>query len=285
MINIKIIDGKKIALEITNNLKSEIKNLDISPGLAIIFIGSNPNSEIYIKNKIKKCTEIGINAQVFKFASTDSSEKIENCIKSLNHDDSIDGIIIQSPVPKPLDEEYLNSFITPTKDVDGFGIYNIGSLASNKNGLVAATPLGIMHLLEHEKINVAGKHVVIVGRSKIVGRPLALLMLNHDATVTIAHSKTKNLREITKTADILIVAIGNPKYIDKSYVKEGTVVIDVGISRVESKIYGDIDFESVKTQASYITPVPGGVGPMTIAMLLSNVVESCKNKLKKEKEV
>ena len=279
MIDIKIIDGRGIAEEFTKNLQEEIKTLNVTPGLAIVYIGDNPNSEIYIKNKLKKCAEIGIKAEVCKFAANTSLEEIANTIINLNKREDIDGIIIQSPIPSNLDEEYLNSLIAPSKDVDGFGIFNVGKLASNKESLIAATPLGVLKLLEHENIEIVGKHVVIVGRSKIVGRPIALLMLNHDATVTIAHSKTKNLKEITKTADILIVAIGKPEFINKSYIKESAVVIDVGITRKDDgHVYGDIDFDDAKNVVSYITPVPGGVGPMTIAMLLNNVVESCKNK-------
>lgn len=273
----KIIDGKEIALEIKQNLKKEIEELKITPGLAIIYIGFNEASEIYVKNKIKVCEEVGIKAHLFKFSNDTTEEEIVELIKKLNEDKSISGIIVQSPVPLNFDEDYINSFISPLKDVDGFGIYNMGKLTLNKSGFLAATPYGIIKMLEYENISLEGKEVVIVGRSKIVGRPLALSLLNRDATVTIAHSKSKNLKEITKRADILIVAIGKPKFITEDYVKQGSVVIDVGISRIDDKIYGDVDFLAVKDKTSYITPVPGGVGPMTIAMLLSNVVKSCKN--------
>lgn len=273
----KLIDGKKIATEIKENLKKEIEELSLTPGLAIIYIGDNAASEIYIHNKVTSCESVGIRASLHRFTSENEEIEIENRIKSLNEDNKIHGIMIQSPIPSKFDEEYLNSLIDPKKDVDGFGIINMGSLASNQTKILAATPYGIMKMLEHEKIEVSGRHVVVVGRSKIVGRPLALALLNKDATVTITHSKTKNLKEITKTADILIVAIGSPKFITSDYVKDGAVVIDVGINRLNEKIYGDVDFDSVKEKASFITPVPGGVGPMTVAMLLNNVVESAKN--------
>ncbi len=272
-----IIDGKKIAQELRAELKEKISKLNIKPGLAIILIGHNEASEIYDRNKLKACAEIGIDGKLYRFEGTEKEEEIITCLKKLNEDKNIHGIIIQSPVPDNYDEEYLNTFISPSKDVDGFGIYNLGMLASNTPNIIAATPYGIIKLLEHENIPIAGKHVVIVGRSKIVGRPLALAMLNKDATVTIAHSKTANLKEITKTADILIVAIGKAKFITAEYIKEGAVVIDVGTNRDENnKLCGDVDYQNVLNKVSYITPVPGGVGPMTITMLLNNVYESAK---------
>lgn len=274
----KIIDGKSFALEIQESLKKEIKDLNIVPGLAIIYVGDNPASEIYIKNKIKVAEEIGIKTEVFRFTSEVSENDIIVKIKELNEDSNVDGIIIQSPLPKIFNEDYINSFIDKDKDVDGFGIYNLGALASFDEKFIAATPYGVIKLLEHENIELKGANVVVVGRSKIVGRPLALALLNRDATVTIAHSKTKDLKAITSMADILVVAIGSPKFITADYVKEGAVVIDVGISRVDGQILGDVDFDSVKEKVSYITPVPGGVGPMTIAMLLNNVVESAKKR-------
>ncbi len=272
-----IIDGKKIAQEVRDSLKEKIAKLGFTPGLAIVLIGHNEASEIYVRNKLKACEEIGINGMLYRFEGTEDETEIIACLKKLNATSSIHGIIIQSPVPAKYNEEYLNSFISPEHDVDGFGIYNMGMLASNRESLIAATPSGIMKLLEHENISVQGKHVVVVGRSKIVGRPLALALLNKDATVTIAHSQTKNLPEITKTADILIVAIGVPKFITAEYIKEGAVVIDVGTNRDSNNhLCGDVDFENVLNKVSYITKVPGGVGPMTIAMLLNNVYESAK---------
>lgn len=280
----QIIDGKKISLEIREKLRKEISDLKVIPSLAIIYVGDNPASEIYVRNKIKVGEELGIDVKLFRFNSDERQDVIINKIKELNEDISVHGIIIQSPVPSQIDEAYINSFIDKDKDVDGFGVFSLGSLASNDERFIAATPYGILKMLEYENIDVKGANVVIVGRSKIVGRPLALALLNRDATVTITHSKTKNLSSITKLADILIVAIGQPEFITSDYVKNGAIVIDVGISRVDGKIKGDVDFTKVKEKASYITPVPGGVGPMTIAMLLSNVVESAKKAVRKEEK-
>lgn len=280
----QIIDGKKISLEIREKLRKEISDLKVIPSLAIIYVGDNPASEIYVRNKIKVGEELGIDVKLFRFNSDERQDVIINKIKELNEDINVHGIIIQSPVPSQIDEAYINSFIDKDKDVDGFGVFSLGSLASNDEKFIAATPYGILKMLEYENIDVKGANVVIVGRSKIVGRPLALALLNRDATVTITHSKTKNLASITKLADILIVAIGQPEFITSDYVKNGAIVIDVGISRVDGKIKGDVDFTKVKEKASYITPVPGGVGPMTIAMLLSNVVESAKKAVRKEEK-
>jgi len=277
----KLIDGKKIANNIRSNLKEDIKKYNLHPGLAIILIGNNEASEIYVRNKIIACEEVGIKGKVFKFSENSNENEIIECLKKCNNDRTIHGIIIQSPVPK-FNEEYLNSFISKEKDVDGFGIYNLGALASNQDAMIAATPAGIIKMLEYEQITLSGKHVVIIGRSKIVGRPLCLAMLNKDATVTVAHSKTENLKQMTKEADILVVAIGKPKFITKEYLKKDAIVIDVGINKLDNHTVGDVDFASVKDLVSYISPVPGGVGPMTIAMLLSNVVESSK-KLEMEK--
>ncbi|MCI9281173.1 MAG: bifunctional methylenetetrahydrofolate dehydrogenase/methenyltetrahydrofolate cyclohydrolase FolD [Bacilli bacterium] len=272
----EIIDGKEIAKEIRANLKKEISENDLHPGLAIIMVGNNPASEIYVRNKRKACAEIGIKEELYQYNEEASEEQIINCIIKLNNDDNINGIMVQSPLPSHLDEDKIINYITPEKDVDGFGISSLGYLASNEEKFISATPYGIIKLLEYKNIPIAGKNVVIIGRSKIVGRPLALALLNRDATVTITHSKTKNLREITKNADILIVAIGKANFIKKEDIKEGAIVIDVGINRIDGKVVGDVDFESCKEKSSYITPVPGGVGPMTIAMLLKNVVESFK---------
>lgn len=273
----KIIDGKNIASFINDKTSAKIKELNLNPGLAIILVGNNPASEIYVKNKIANCEKIGIKANLYRFSSENKETEIINCVKKMNVDNNIHGIIIQSPMPKEFRENHINSFISPEKDVDGFGIYNMGLLALNNENYLAATPQGIIKMLEFENIDIKGKNVVIIGRSKIVGRPLALALLNRDATVTIAHSKTENLQTITKKADILIVAIGKPSFITQDYIKENAVVIDVGINRIDGNICGDIDFESVKDKVSYITPVPGGVGPMTIACLLSNVTKSAEN--------
>ena len=275
----KIIDGKLISNEIRKNIKKEIENLkekNIIPGLGIILVGNDPASEIYVRNKMKACDELGVHALLYRFDEENSEEEIIEQIEKLNKDDHIHGILVQSPLPTCFNEDRIISYVDKEKDVDGFGIYNLGSLISNQERIVAATPLGILKMLEYENIDVEGKNVVVVGASLIVGRPMAILLLNRGATVTIAHSKTQNLKEITKQADILIVAIGQAKFITDEYVKDGAVVIDVGTNRVDGKLYGDVDFDEVSKKASYITPVPGGVGPMTITMLISNVVDQAK---------
>lgn len=272
----EIINGKEIASEIRENLKEEIAEKGLKPGLAIIMVGNNPASEIYVRNKRKACAEIGIKEELYQYDENVSEKELINCIIKLNNDENINGIMVQSPLPGHLDEDKIMNYIVPEKDVDGFGISSLGYLASNEEKFISATPYGIIKLLEYKNIAIEGQNVVIIGRSKIVGRPLALALLNRNATVTITYSKTKNLREITKTADILIVAIGKAKFITGDDIKDGAVVIDVGINRIDGKVVGDVDFESCSEKASYITPVPGGVGPMTIAMLLTNVVESFK---------
>ena len=277
----KIIDGKLISNEIRKTIKKETENLkmkNIIPGLGIILVGHDPASEIYVRNKIKTCEELGVNVFLYRFDESDQERNIIELIESLNRDDQIDGILVQSPLPESFSEHEIIRHVNPKKDVDGFGIYQLGSLFSDQEELVAATPLGILTMLEHEQISAVGKHVVVVGSSLIVGRPMAALLLNRGATVTIAHNKTQNLKEITKMADILIVAIGHAQFINEDYVKNGVVIIDVGINRVDGKIYGDVDFDSVKDKCSYITPVPGGVGPMTITMLLYNVVLQAKRR-------
>lgn len=272
----KIIDGKLISSEIKENLRKEIEELGLTPRLAIVLVGDNPASEVYVRNKLSASEKIGVDAKLYRFDANQKESEVIECVKNLNSDQSVHGIIVQSPVAEGFDEAYINSFISQEKDVDGFGITNMGYLASNEERYISATPHGIIKLLEHENIPIAGSNIVVVGRSKIVGRPLALALLNRDATVTITHSKTKDLKSITSKADILIVAIGKAHFITKDYVKDGAVVIDVGTNRVDGKLLGDVDFENVKDITSYITPVPGGVGPMTIAMLLNNVVESAK---------
>lgn len=272
----KIIDGKELAKEIKEQIKEEIITNKLKPSLAIIFIGDNSASEIYIKNKIIAADYVGVKVQVYRFNEKTREEEIIALIKKLNNDNSVHGIIVQSPVPSCFNEDYITSFIDASKDVDGFGVLSLGYLAANETKLLAATPAGIIELLEHENIPISGANIVIVGRSKIVGRPLGLALLNRDATVTITHTKTKDLKRITSQADILIVAIGKPEFITKEYVKDGAVVIDVGINRVDGKLKGDVDFNGVLDKVSYITPVPGGVGPMTVAMLLKNVLLSAK---------
>lgn len=279
----KLIDGKKQANDIKEKLKKEISTLKeqgVIPGLAIILVGHDPASEIYVKNKIKTCDELGICTLLYRFTEESSEKEIIAQIKDLNEDDGIDGILIQSPLPAIFNEDKIISYVDPKKDVDGFGINNLGALLSNNELIIAATPLGILKMLENKSVSLEGKNVVVVGASRIVGRPMATLLLNRGATVTICHNKTKNLKEITSNADILIVAIGQAKFITSDFVKEGAVVIDVGINRIDNHLYGDVDFDSVSKKASLITPVPGGVGPMTIVMLLSNVVDVAKRRAK-----
>lgn len=278
----KLIDGKKIAQEIRAELKKEIAENSLTPGLAIIKVGDNPASEIYVRNKLKACEEIGIKGKLYQFESNISEEELIKCINDLNDDTSIHGIIVQSPLPNQFNEDIIMNSVDAEKDVDGFGLISLGCLISNQTNYLAATPYGIIKMLEHENITITGKNVVIVGRSKIVGRPLALALINKNATVTITHSKTNNLSDFTKKADILIVAIGKSKFITSEYVKDGAIIIDVGINRVDGHIYGDVDLESIKDKVALASPVPGGVGPMTIAMLLANVVESAKRKENKE---
>lgn len=275
-----LIDGKAIAQKMREELKEEIEKNNLKPGLAIIKVGDDPASEIYVRNKRKACENIGIKSEVYEFKEDVSESDLIACLNKLNNDDTIHGVMIQSPLPKKFDEDKLMNLIIPEKDVDGFGNMSLGKLASNDETFISATPYGIIKMLEHENIPIKGQNVVIVGRSKIVGRPLALALLNRDATVTITHSKTKNLRDFTTKADILIVAIGKKEFIKEEDINEGAVVIDVGINRENDKIYGDVDFAGASKKASYITPVPGGVGPMTITMLLSNAVKSAK--LRKE---
>lgn len=279
----KLIDGKKQANDIKEKLKKEISTLKeqgVIPGLAIILVGHDPASEIYVKNKIKTCDELGICTLLYRFMEESSEKEIIAQIKDLNEDDGIDGILIQSPLPAIFNEDKIISYVDPKKDVDGFGINNLGALLSNNELIIAATPLGILKMLENESVSLEGKNVVVVGASRIVGRPMATLLLNRGATVTICHNKTKNLKEITSNADILIIAIGQAKFITSDFVKEGAVIIDVGINRIDNHLYGDVDFDSVSKKASLITPVPGGVGPMTIVMLLSNVVDVAKRRAK-----
>ena len=270
----KIIDGKQIRNEIIEELKKEVKHYMIKPCLAVIQIGDDPASNTYIKAKEKACNETGIYFKHIKFNETTKEIEVINKILELNNDEYVHGILLQLPLPEGFNSDKLINYIARNKDVDGLTDINIGKLYNNKSGLVSCTPLGIMKLLEHENIDVAGKNVTIVGRSNLVGKPLAGLLLNKDATVTICHSKTENLKEHTKKADILIVAVGKKHLIKENMIKEGAIVIDVGINKEDGKLYGDVDFENVKEKVSRITPVPGGVGPMTVAMLMSNTIKA-----------
>lgn len=274
----KIIDGKKTAQEIRSELKREIQNLKIKPELRVILVGNNPASQIYVKNKEKYASEVGIKSETIRLPEDITEEKLLKQIKKLNKDKHINGILVQLPLPSHINEFSVINAIAPEKDVDGFTIYNKGLLSIGKPALTPCTPLGIIELLKQYKVNIASKNAVVIGRSNIVGKPMAQLLLNEDATVTICHSKTKNLAEITANADILISAVGKPKFIGKKYVKKGATVIDVAMNRdtKNNRWIGDVDFDNVSKVAKFITPVPGGVGPMTIAMLLKNTVQAYK---------
>lgn len=274
----KIIDGKKTAQEIRSELKREIQNLKIKPELRVILVGNNPASQIYVKNKEKYASEIGIKSETIRLPEDITEEKLLKQIKKLNKDKHINGILVQLPLPSHINEFSVINAIAPEKDVDGFTIYNKGLLSIGKPALTPCTPLGIIELLKQYKVNIASKNAVVIGRSNIVGKPIAQLLLNEDATVTICHSKTKNLAKMTANADILISAVGKPKFIGKKYIKKGATVIDVAMNRdtKNNRWVGDVDFDNVSKVAKFITPVPGGVGPMTIAMLLKNTVQAYK---------
>lgn len=274
----KIIDGKKIAQKIRSELKREIQNLKIKPELRVILVGNNPASQIYVKNKEKYASEVGIKSETIRLPEDITEEKLLKQIKKLNKDKHINGILVQLPLPSHINEFSVINAIAPEKDVDGFTIYNKGLLSIGKPALTPCTPLGIIELLKQYKVNIASKNAVVIGRSNIVGKPMAQLLLNEDATVTICHSKTKNLAEITSNADILISAVGKPKFIGKKYVKKDATVIDVAMNRdtKNNRWVGDVDFDNISKVAKFITPVPGGVGPMTIAMLLKNTVQAYK---------
>ena len=277
----KLIDGKAIAADIRAELKLRTAAIEEKYhkkiGLAVVLIGNDPASQVYVRNKVKACEEAGIRSFRHDLPEETTQKQAEELVSALAEDENIHGILVQLPLPKGLDEKRLLSLIPPEKDVDGFLAENIGRLALKEEGTVACTPLGVMEMLKRSGISPAGKNAVVVGRSNIVGRPMALLLLNADATVTVCHSKTKNLKEECLRADILVAAIGKAKFITADMVKEGAVVIDVGMDRDENgKLCGDVDFENVKEKASYITPVPGGVGPMTIAMLLKNTCDAAE---------
>ena len=276
-----LMDGKQLAKKIRTNLKKEceeLKEKGINPKFAVIMVGNDSASKIYVKSKSKACEEIGIEFEEFLLSEDTTQEKLENLIEELNQNKKVHGILVQSPIPKHLDVNRAFEKIAPEKDVDGFNSVNVGKLALNRDTFVSCTPYGIMKIFEEYQIDLTGKEVVIIGRSNIVGKPLIQCVLNKNATVTVCHSKTKNLAEHTKRADVVIAAIGKPHFITADMVKENAVVIDVGINRTEEgKILGDVEFETVEKKVEYITPVPGGVGPMTIAMLMNNVIKAARN--------
>lgn len=279
-----LLDGKETSKQIKLELKEQIKALketyNKAPTIAIVVVGNNPASEIYVRNKIKAASFVGMNHELVKLEETVSMEELLNEVDRLNNDNNVSGIIVQLPLPKHLDEQLVINHINNEKDADGFGLLNKGRLFSGLPCLKPATPYGVMYLLEHYNIDLEGKRAVVIGRSNIVGKPMALMLLEKNATVTIAHSRTKDLKELTKEADILVVAIGKAKFVTEDMVKEGAVIVDVGINRIDGVLYGDVDFENVEKKASFITPVPGGVGPLTIAMLLKNTVNAFINQNK-----
>lgn len=271
----KIIDGKAISRQVKDEVRDRVKNEKIDATLAVIQVGNDPASTVYVGNKKKACEYTGIRSLSFELPEETPEEELLDLVRDLNERDDVDGILVQLPLPKHMDEDKVIRTISPRKDVDGFHPQSVGALSIGQPGFVSCTPAGIIQLLKRSGVEIEGKECVIVGRSNIVGKPMALLMLRENATVTVCHSRTRDLKEITKRADILIVAIGKPRFITKDYVKEGAVVVDVGIHRNENgKLCGDVDFDDVEPLASKITPVPGGVGPMTIAMLMNNCVEA-----------
>ncbi|MBT9693103.1 bifunctional methylenetetrahydrofolate dehydrogenase/methenyltetrahydrofolate cyclohydrolase FolD [Eubacterium ventriosum] len=274
----KIIDGKQISLDIKNELKEKVakyKEQGIEITLAVVKVGNDPASAVYVRNKEKACEYVGINSKTLALPEETTEEELLNVVKKLNEDKNVNGILVQLPLPKHIDESKVLLTIDSTKDVDGFHPVNVGKMVIGEDTFLPCTPAGIIEMIKRTDIDIEGKECVVIGRSNIVGKPMAMLMLKENATVTIAHSRTKDLKEVTKRADIIVAAIGKAKFVTADYVKEGAVVIDVGMDRDENgKLCGDVDFESVSKVASAITPVPGGVGPMTVTMLLVNCLRS-----------
>lgn len=274
----KIIDGKQISLDIKNELKEKVakyKEQGIEITLAVVKVGNDPASAVYVRNKEKACEYVGINSKTLALPEETTEEELLNVVKKLNEDKSVNGILVQLPLPKHIDESKVLLTIDSTKDVDGFHPVNVGKMVIGEDTFLPCTPAGIIEMIKRTDIDIEGKECVVIGRSNIVGKPMAMLMLKENATVTIAHSRTKDLKDVTKRADIIVAAIGKAKFVTADYVKEGAVVIDVGMDRDENgKLCGDVDFESVSKVASAITPVPGGVGPMTVTMLLVNCLRS-----------
>lgn len=270
----ELLDGKALANDILDKLSLKVNRLDTAPNLVVIQVGNDPASSVYVRNKERTAERVGINSETVKLSKHITQDELLEIIDKYNNDSLVNGILVQLPLPKHIDEQVILEAISPMKDVDGFHPLNVGKLNIGQKQMIPSTPAGIMELLKANHIELEGKHVVIVGRSNIVGKPLAHLLLEANATVTIAHSKTKDLKHLTKQADILVVAVGQPELITKDYVKTGAVVIDVGINRTESGLKGDVDFNNVKSKVAAITPVPGGVGPMTIAMLMNQTYQA-----------
>ena len=279
----KIIDGKAFADNLCEELKREIKSLagsGIQPCIAVVLVGEDPASQVYVRNKVKRCEDLGITSIEHKLPSTTSQDELLNLIKELNGDKKVNGILVQLPVPEQIDDKAVIDAIAPEKDVDGFHIQNAGALAVGQNQMVPCTPLGSLMLLKDQIGNLSGLNAVVVGRSNIVGKPMANLLLQENCTVTIVHSRTKNIEAICSTADILVAAVGIPRMIKSDWIKDGATIIDVGINRIEengkNRLVGDVDFDQVIDKANAVTPVPGGVGPMTIACLMYNTVATAK---------
>ena len=275
----RLLDGKVMSAELRGNLAERVRDLKkkgVNPGLAVILVGHDPASEIYVRNKEKGCEEIGLYSRAIRMEETVTQEELEAEIEMLNQDSMIHGILVQLPLPKHLDEQRALRHVRPEKDGDGFHLMNAGSLMTGVDGVIACTPKGALHMIKSTGLDLNGLEAVVVGRSNIVGKPMAMLLLRENCTVTITHSRTKNLAEHTRRADILVAAVGRAGFITADMVKEGAVVIDVGINRVDGKVRGDVDFDAVAQKAGWITPVPGGVGKMTITMLLENTVEAAE---------
>ncbi len=273
-----LINGKEISASIRAEIKAETEKLSFRPGLAVILVGDDPASQVYVRNKNKACEEVGFYSEMYTLPKETSMDELLGLIDQLNHSPQIHGILVQLPLPKHLDEEKVILAIDPEKDVDAFHPVNVGKIMIGNHSFLPCTPAGVMELLSRSGIDVSGKECVVIGRSNIVGKPQAMLLLHANGTVTVCHSRTKNLSEICRRADILVSAIGRAKFVTSDMVKEGAVVIDVGINRDENgKLCGDVDFESVAPKTSFITPVPGGVGPMTITMLMKNTLTAAKN--------
>ena len=275
----KIIDGKIISASVKERVKAEVsalKEKGITVGLAVIIVGEDPASKVYVSNKKKACENLGIISEEYALPENTTNEELLALIEELNNKPSINGILCQLPLPRHLDEKLIINSIDPEKDVDAFHPFNVGKIMIGDFYFLPCTPAGVMEMLKYENIEVEGKTCVVIGRSNIVGKPMNMLLLHQNGTVTVCHSKTKNLKEICRNADILVAAVGRPKFVTEDMVKKGAVVIDVGINRVDGKLCGDVDFDNVKNKVSAITPVPGGVGPMTIAMLMQNTLTAAK---------
>ena len=281
----KILDGKAVSLKVKESVKvraDELKKFGVEPTLAVVLVGEDKASQTYVRAKEKACNEYGIKSVAHRISENTTQNELLALINVLNLDDSIHGILVQLPLPKHIDTNVVLAAIDPRKDVDGFHAVNVGKLVSGLDGFVPCTPLGVMEILKEYGIDVAGLNAVVIGRSNIVGKPMANLLLNASATVTVTHSKTKNLKEICKNADLIVAAIGKPFFLKADMVKDGAVVVDVGINRLDDgRLVGDVDFDEVASKCSYITPVPGGVGPMTIAMLLNNTILAAQAKIAK----